>query len=179
MLTWTALVFTMGEGWALSSRGISPGLVSFWWLSFECYKLESLWALRGVLLRGRCCWIPPFSRSEKLSLRTVFRITRCLTLVTCKISILKLVTAVARTHASVHTVVRRYKVLDILHIRKERTKFSNRCLTSRDMKDLYDAGMLNNTGMWASCLNQHSQDLSKSVLPQCVIVVSLSTFYML
>lgn len=155
---WTALVFTVGEGWALRSSGISPGLVSFWWWFFEYHKLESLWALRGVLLRGRCWCIPPFSRgAQRASLRTVCRMMKFFTLVTCKISILKLVTGVAKTHASAHTFVRRHKVLDILHMRKEKKKFSNRLLTSKDVKNLHGAGMMNNKGMWASCLNQHPQ----------------------
>lgn len=172
---WTALVFTMGEYWAMRSRGINPGFVSFWWWSFEYHKLESLWALRGVLLRGRCWCIPPYSRrTQRASLRTVCRITRFLTLATCKISILRLVTGVAKTHASAHAIVRRHKFLIILHIRKERMKFSSRCLTSKDVKNLYGVGMVNKKGMWDSCFNQHSQDLSKSVIPQCVTACSHS-----
>lgn len=124
-------------------------------LSIINLRVCELW---GILLRGRCWCIPPFFRgSQRASLRTVCRMMKFFTLVTCKISMLKLVTGVAKTHASAHTIVRRHKVLDILHMRKKKKKFSSRLLTSKDVKNLHGAGMMNNKGMWASCLNQHPQ----------------------
>ena len=66
-------------------KRISLSRVSFWQQTSDFHKRESLWAPRGILLRGRC-WLQPAKRAQRASLSTaVYRFGMWLTFIINKL----------------------------------------------------------------------------------------------